>query len=853
MTGVLLRSSIRHLARHPWQTGLSVLGVALGVAVVVSIDLANASARQAFLLSTDGVIGRATHQIVAGPSGLDERVYARLRVEVGARETAPVVETYVAVPAAPGRAFRLLGVDPFAEAPFRPYFDRRDRGELGDLTAFLTEPGAGLLSVPTAREIGVSPGADLGLRVSGTPRTLRVVGLLDPADDQSRQALDSLIVTDVATAQELLGAPGRLSRIDLIVPPGPGGERFLARVRAVLPPGAEVVRAAARTESVEQLTRAFSVNLTALSLLALIVGMFLVYNTATFSVVQRRSAIGLLRAVGVTRREIFVLLLGEAIAVGAVATVVGLAVGVALASGLVRLVTRTINDLYFVLSVRELTVTPWVLLRGVLLGVCATVAATVAPALEATGAPPGVVVSRSSLESRWRRAVPRVALGGGLGLTLGAGVLGLSGQHLGLAYAALFAIVLGAALVTPGATLVLAAALRPVLGRLFGLPGRMAAGGLVASLSRTGVAIAALMVALSATVGVGLMVASFRQTVVSWLESSLVADVYVSSPSLLTSRVESTLDPRIVERFREAPGVAAVGTYRGVRVEGARGPTQVVALELAPPSRAQFRFIAGTPSAIWPAFETGQAVIVSEPYAYRHGLDVGSEVRLRTDRGQHRFPVAGVFADYGSDQGVVMMSRRTYDALWDDRGISSLGLFVAPGTDVAAVIGTLRRLAQAASPQEILVRGNRALRESSLAIFDRTFAITGVLRLLTMIVAFVGVLSALLALELERARELAVLRAQGVTPRQVWALVTCQTGLMGLVAGLVAVPAGIVLALVLIFVINRRSFGWTLSATIAPEVLVQAVALAVGAALLAGLYPALRMTRTPPALALREE
>jgi putative ABC transport system permease protein len=380
----------------------------------------------------------------------------------------------------------------------------------------------------------------------------------------------------------------------------------------------------------------------------------------------------------------------------------------------------------------------------------------------------------------------------------------------------------------------------------------MAARGVVSTLSRTGVAVAALMVAMAATVGVGVMIRSFRATVVRWLETSLVADVYVSAPTVVGGRGgDSTLDAAVVARLSEAPGVVAAATYRGVRVASPLGPTQLVALRIGPGSYRQFRFLAGSSDAVWPAFHERDAAIVSEPYAYRHGLGVGSVLRLRTDRGERAFPVVGVFADYGSDQGVVMVSRRTYEAHWDDRGVSSLGLVLEPGADVEAAVAAFR--ARAGGSQHVLIRSNRALREASLEIFDRTFAITAVVRVLATAVAVIGVLSALMALQLERTRELGVLRAQGLTSREVWQLVLAETGLLGGIAGVLAVPVGIGLALVLIRVINRRAFGWSIETTVPADVLLQAVALAVLAALVAGLYPAWRMARTPPAAALREE
>ena len=860
MSRVLWRASLRYLLRHPWQMGLSFVGVALGVAVVVAIDLANASAQRAFLLSTDSVVGRATHQIVGGSRGIPEDIFRAVRIEAGIRLAAPVVEGDVAAPDYPGRTFRVLGVDPFAEAPFRPYLaGLNSRGQTA-LVSFLTRPATAIMSYGTGRELGLGLAGDpatagqadqLTVRAGGVRQRLSIIALLEPADALSRRALDSLLVTDIATAQELLSLTGRLSRIDLIMPAGPPGQAALAKIRAVLPPGAEVRSAAARSQSVAQMTRAFSLNLSALSLLALIVGMFLIYNTMTFSVVQRRGLIGALRVVGVTRREIFSLIVAEAGLLGLLGTAAGLLLGVVLAQGLVRLVTQTITDLYFVVSVRELTISGLGLLKGLGLGLGASLVAALAPALEATATQPRAVLNRSTLEARSQRLVPWAAVAGVCLALIGAGLLLLPSRDLILSFGGLFTIFLGCVLVTPVAVVGLLRAVQLLVGTRTDIVGRLCIRSVLASLSRTAVAIAALMVAVSVTVGVGIMIESFRQTVAYWLENALQADIYVAPPSLVSRWNEGTLDPAVVARLSAAPGVEAVSTYRRVSVESPTGRVQLVALQLDVGRYASYRFVEGRPEAVWAAFETERTVIVSEPYAYHHRLRMGDAVRLRTDRGVQDFRVAGIFADYGSDRGLVMMSRRTYEQFWHDRGVSSLGLWLSTDRDVTAMLASLRRLV--GSVQEVEMRSNRSLRQASLEIFDRTFTITSVLHLLTTAVAFIGVLSALMALQLERERELGVLRATGFTPRQVWGLVTAQTGLMGLLAGLLALPVGLMLASVLVFVINRRSFGWTLELEIIPGLLVQAVLLAVLAALLAGMYPAFRMSRTSPALALREE
>lgn len=851
LSGALARLAVRQLRSHPWQLALAIVGIALGVAVAVSVDLANGSALRAFGLATDAVSGRATHQILGGPSGLPDDLYRRLRVELGVRHAAPVVEGNVATGRA-GRSFHLLGIDPFVDGEFRPYLGTGDRGEsrardaLARAAELVGRAGTALVAVATARELGVAIGGELAIEVSGHRRTLTIVGLVQPADPASARALDALIVTDIATAQETLGAVGRLTRIDLLIGDDAPGRALLARVARALPPGADLVAAGSQAGATARMILAFQWNLAALSLLALVVGMFLIYQTMTFSVVQRRPLIGSLRALGVTRVEIFALVMSEALVISVGGTLLGLGLGFAMAQGLLRLVTRTINDLYFVLSVREVTLDPVTLAKSVLLGLGATALAALPPALEATGAPPRIVMSRAALESATRRRARRAGwLGLGV-LALGALILALPAGIV-VGFTGLFLVMLGCALVTPAAALGLLRPLHRLAGLAFGLLGRLATRSVVGALSRTSVAMAALMIAVAAAIGVGVMIASFRAAVTAWLEGTLRADVYVSAPSLVGNRPDATLDPDLVARLAATPGVARASTSRGVIVQSPRGPVQVVALDLDPARPPRWRFRSGGDAGVW----DGGAVIVSEPFANRHGVRARGVVPLSTDHGARDFHVAGVFYDYGSSAGVVVMSRGTYDAAWNDRKISGLALEAAPGVDVNALVAAVRE--RAAGGPRIVVRSNRALREASMEIFDRTFAITGVLRTLSLSVAFVGMPAALMALSLERSREIGVLRALGLTPRQVWGLITAQTGIIGLLAGVLAVPSGLLLAAVLVFVINRRSFGWTMSIDPSPSILAAGVALSLLAALLAGLYPAWRMAKAPPAEALRDE
>jgi putative ABC transport system permease protein len=846
---LLSLASVRYLTQHRLQLVLSVVGVALGVAVVLSIDVAIRSAQAGFRISAETVSGRATHVVVSDLGTLDERLLLKLRIDEDIPAAAPVVEGYAQSPLVPGRALRILGVDPFSEGPFRPYVAGGDSGlDVGGIIAVRTGV---VLPSPVADRAGVAVGDTLPLLVEGEEWMLPVVGLITPADDLARAGLADVVLMDIAGAQEILRMSGLLSRIELRIDDGEASSGTLERVRAAIPAGVRVEGVGTRSETMSGMIAAFDVNLTALSLLALIFGMFLIYNSVTFSVVQRRGILGRLRALGVTRGEVLGMILREAVWIGAAGAALGVAAGLVLARGLVGMVSRTINDLYFSVSVTSVEVSPLLLVKAAALGLGATVLAALPPALEAAGANPRLAALRSEVEDRVRRLVPVVAWVG-LGLCLvGWAILLVPTRSLPVSFTALFFIITGMAVVTPAGTLVIMSGLRPVLRALGGTLAVMAGRSVGTSLSRTAPAVAALVVAVSVTVGLGVMIQSFRGTLVRWLDGTLRADIYVSLPGPTASRASGTLWPDVVDAFVDHPAVTGHSTYRGFDVVRGGEAFRLVALDLDPRGESAFDFLDGRPAEIMTAFRTGEGVIVSEPYAYRRGLGAGDEVVLNGLDGPTALPIAGVFYDYGSEQGTVMMARAVYDRLFDDPGITSLGLFLDADTDSEAVVEEL--LARVPPGRAVIVRTNDALRSASLEVFDRTFRVTAVLRLLAFIVAFVGVLSALAALQLEKARELALMRAQGLTPGQLWRLVLGQTGLIGLASGVLAVPMGLILSMVMIFVVNKRSFGWTLHMQVGPDVLIQAVGLAVAGALVAGLWPAWRMSRAAPALALRGE
>jgi putative ABC transport system permease protein len=841
----LLLTGLRDLVRRPLHTGLMVLGVALGVAVVIAIDIANTSARRGFERSTETVVGRATHRVVGGPDGLPQDLWRRIRIEGRLRTSAPVVEGYATALELDHQPLKVLGVDVPSEGPFRPRLGGRLFGAAG-LGRLLADPRAVIVGSALADRYRLSLGSPLRVRVQDRVSTLEVAGIVHTGDPDEAAALEGLLLMDVGAAQHLFGMGERLSYIDLRATADEA-----ARVQSLLPPGARTVSAREEAAAAGQLTDAFQLNLTALSLLALVVGMFLIYNTVMFGVVQRRAVLGTLRLLGATGPQVFALVLLETAAASAVGVALGLGLGWGLGQGAVRLVSRTINDFYYVLAVSGAPLTPTSVAKGAILGIGAGLLSAVAPAAEAARVEPIEALRPSGVEGRARRLVPGASLVGASLVLLGGLVLALATRSLALSFTGLFAVVAGAALLAPGATVLAMAVAGPLGGRLFGTLGRLAARTITRSVSRTGVAIAALAVAVSVTIGVGLMIESFRATVENWLDLSLRADVFVSVPAPPAARTSAVLSPDVPARVAAVPGVEDVETYRTARVPSPLGEVQLAVVDPRRPRRAAFyRFAEGTPAVAWARVRQG-AVLVSEPFAYRHRLPArGAALALETDRGLRTFPVAGVFYDYATERGLVLISRDVYERFWDDRAISSLGVYVAPGRDAREVARTLRA---ALADRALLVRPHRALRAHALEVFDRTFAVTQALRLLAVVVAFIGVWSALLALQVERTRELATLEVLGLGGGQLWGLTVLETGLMGAVAGLLSMPLGWLLAALLVDVINVRSFGWTMRLEADPRLFVEAFAVSVIAAVLASVYPLVRLRRRSLAAALRSE
>ena len=831
-------ASSRFYLRHPWQLALAIAGISLGVAVYVGVDLANDSARRAFELSSELLRGQTSHRLLPVGGEMPETHYSSLLIERRVSRAAPIIEIPARIGGPTGIRQTILGVDPVKELGFRDYSSFVP-GRGVDFSRLITEPGAALIPETLATELELVAGSPLDLWIEGQRNTIHVVGTIQSL--AAAAETEPPIVIDISSAQEISGRSGVISRIDLSLTAEQARE-----LAASPPPGTTLVSATSQNKQLSEMTQAFRTNLTALGLLALVVGMFLIYSTMSFSIVQRRAVIGTLRAIGVSRGEILGSMLFEAFVIGLLGTLIGLVLGTLLAQGLVGMVLQTIGDLYFSNALSAAAASKWIYVTATVLGLGATLLAALVPSLDASRSSPDSVIRRSELERNTRARAKQAAILSVPTLLLAALLLFIESQRLIPAFAGMFFVLCAGAMLTPTTTMALMRLLEPAAKRSFGLAGLMAIRGVSASLSRTGVATAALAVAVATVIGIGLMIGSFRASLVSWLDTTLTADIYLSLDQGASDSPLSSADVAAIEALPEVRGVSLT---RFTRLPTERGEIGLRAFQAGPDGWG-LDVVGDGAAAALARLDGSDLLMISEPFAFRFGIDSGDSIALPTADGEQNFEIAGIFRDYSTGGGMVVMSLDNYRRHWRDTSITGVGIHLA-GEDQAGAIAAIQSAVGGNEP--LRLRSTDMIERISLTIFDRTFQITEVLRLLAGLIAFLGVLSAVLAIQLEKARELAILRGLGVSPREMGTLVLTQTGLLGVAASVAALPLGSVLAALLVHVINRRSFGWSMDLIFTPGPLLLGVLLAISAALLAGIYPAVHSSRSLLGSALRDE
>ena len=872
----------RYARRHPLLAGLNVLSVALGVSVYLAIQIANHSANSAFAASIDLVAGKANLEVRSPGGSFDETLLPKLSHVPGVKAATPLVEGYATLPAFPGEFLQILGVDIYTNLPFATFAvggqSPADWENL-NLQSWLGDPQALAITDEFANLHGLKVGDSLKLQVNGKEQTMTVRFLIRLTDTVAGRGNSRVAALDIGWAQRLLGRSGQLSSIQVLVDHPREASATAAKMAKLAPADVTIAPPGQRSGQVERMLASFELNLGALSLISLLVGMFLIYNTITASVVRRRLETGILRAVGASRLEVQCLFLGEALLFGVIGVVAGIVGGTLLARFLLgREIAKVISTLYLLVSVDRFYLTPFLVGSAFFFGLGSVLAAAWLPAWEGAREDPVAALSlglgstkeKSRLHAGWWLAGGMVAL-----LTaVACSVLALTTGPAWLGFGAAFFVLLGFAFTAPtvtklGARSIVrwvqrqerAAALSPGGASLPVAPTNssrlrtgvalvgLASQNLGRSLHRNAVIVAALMAAIAMTVGISVMIHAFRQTVEIWINRAIVADIFMTPSANETLGNGAFFPPDTLQDLRAMPEVKTVDTVReiGVNIRGERVSMVVVQGE----DRDRLAFVGGNSAEKQNAFHQPKNVLVSEPFAHRYHVGQGDVLPIPTPDGIVDFTVAGVYYDYARDSGIIAVTRQNFVRYWHDERVASVAIYLKNPAQLEAVASEIRRRFN--THGEFLIFSNQAIRQRVFEIFGQTFRITGVLRGIAIVVAVIGIFLTLTTLVSERAREIGVLRAIGASRGQIQGMVLVESALIGLLASVLGVIAGLALSLVLTFVINKAFFGWTIQLAVPWATVLATPAWILLAALLAGWLPALRAGNTPIAGAVRSE
>lgn len=791
LPGIFRAVSGSALHDDPGRVVLALLGIALGVALGLAVHLVNTSALNEFNLAVRSLSGEAD-LVIRGPrGGFDEAVYPRLARLPQIRAASPAIEVEAQI-AGRKETLAITGLDPFRAVQVQPELLSGLDGRISDLL----EADTLFLSHAAAAWLGLKTGDALRIQVGTAGVELRVAGLLPAAAYRQR-----LAVMDIAAAQWRLQQMGRINRIDLRLRPGSDVQATQREISAALPSGVHVTTPQAEAGRSAAMSRAYRLNLDMLALVALFTGAFLVFSTQVLATLRRRTRFAMLRVIGLTRPSLTRWLLGEGLLIGALGSALGVALGHALAGAMLQQFGADLGAGYFRAVTPVLHADAATLAAYWLLGTVFGVAGTALPAIEAGRRAPALALRAGDEEAgleKLRTLWPGLALVAcGLALTRAPAIGGLPL----FGYAAIALILLGAILLMPW----LADA---VLNRLPALrypPAMLAVAQLQATPRQAAISIAAIITSFSLTVAMLIMVGSFRQSLDAWLVTMLPADLY-----LRAARAGETgyLTPEQQARIVSTPGIARAEFLRSrnLLLDPARPPLTLLArpitaadarnvLPLLGPAPAP---IAGAPPPVW----------VSEVAGDLFAFKAGDRIRLPIGGELHEFTVAGIWRDYARQNGAIVIDRDLYVRITGDSLANDAALRLTAGAAPDQIARNL--LARLDASDGVEISTTREIREASLSAFDRTFAVTYVLEIIAMLIGLFGVSASFSAQALARRREFGVLRHLGTTKQNIGVMLGCEGLLISTLGAGCGLALGWLVSLILVHVINRQSFHWSM-------------------------------------------
>ncbi|HEV8147399.1 MAG TPA: FtsX-like permease family protein [Bryobacteraceae bacterium] len=830
---ILLRLiSWPYARKHLLRCLLTTAGIVLGVAVFVGMHTANQSVLAAFHQTIDRIAGSTQLQISAGEPGFDEDVLEKVQNLREVRAASPVLEATVSTTAG---NLLILGVDMLGDRTLRTYDLEGTDDAIDDPLVFLAQPDSLIVTQSFARERNLKVNSKIAMRTMQGDETFTVRGIMKPGGLASAFG-GNLAIMDVYSAQKVFGRGRKFDRVDIALQEGLTLEQGIAVLQRTLGPGFQIEPPSTRGQQFEATSHIYSLASNITSVFALFIGMFIIYNTFAIAVTQRRSEIGILRALGATRSQIRTLFLAESAIAGLAGTLAGVAFGILMARGMAGYIGGLLAEVYGIAQRADsITIDPRLIAVAIAMGVITSLIAAVIPARAAAGVDPvkalqkGRHQSLSEGENRTRR---NLAIACAI-----ASVLALVASHNQVIfYGGYMLAVITAVLLAPALSLWIARAIRPALAWMRPVEGALAADSLIQAPRRTSGTVAALMLSLALVISLSGLARASYNSLADWMRIALNPDLFVTTAETVTSR--TFVFPAVLgEGFRAMPGVAEVQLVRSVRVMVKNTPIMLVAADIASLGRrAKLPPVEGDLDDMYRRAAAGEGVLASDNMCRLHGCKLGDILEIPAPTGILQLPVVGVVRDFSDQQGSLLIDRQLFIKKWNDDTVNIFRLYLTPGADEAAVRKTI--LEKYGSRQRLFVLTNKDLRDYILRLTDQWFGLTYVQIAVAVLVAVLGIVNALTVSITDRRRELGVLQAVGGLRNQVRRTIWMEAGAIGFIGLMLGLGLGAIQLYYTLEVSRRDLIGMDLGYAFPFQMALALVPVILGAAFLAALAPA---------------
>jgi putative ABC transport system permease protein len=834
---ILLRLiSWPYVRKHVLRTILTTAGIVLGVAVFVGMHTANQSVLFAFSQTVDRIAGKTELQITAGETGFDEGVLEQVQAAATVRVAVPVIETVVDTNIKGQGSLLVLGIDMTGDRSLRDYdLESGDEAVIDDPLVFLAQPDSLIVSKEFAERNGIATGSRLMLGTVQGNRPFVVRGIMRSSGLTSAFG-GNLAIMDIYAAQRMFGRGRTFDRIDLAVTEGHTIAEAQTELRARLGPGFDIDPPSGRGQQFEAVLAAYSMMVGISSLFALFIGMFIIYNSFAIAVTQRRSEIGILRALGATRRQIRWLFLGESAVTGLIGSIGGLVFGMLIAHGIAASIGTLITDVYGVAQrADELATSPGLLILALAVGIVTSVVAALIPARSAASVDPVQALQKGkyqvlSLGESRRRAAAAAVFGA-------VSIVCLRVTDLRpLFYAGYVLAIVAALLLSPLLALGLTRLLRPLLKTVRPVEGALAADSLIQAPRRTSASVAALMLSLALVVAFAGMARASYDSIIDWMNTALNPDLFaLPSQNIVTRtiRFPAEMGPQIAA----LPGVDRVQMVRDGRITFRKTPVMIVAVEMESLAETARREpVAGNADEMYRKTAAGEGLMVSDNLAQLQKLQLGEILDLPTPTGMLRLPIVGIVVDYSDQQGTILMDRSVFVKYWKDDSVNVFRIYLKPGAAVPDV--RQRILERYAGQRQVFVLTNNELKGYILRVTDQWFGLTSVQIAVAVLVAILGIVNTLTVSITDRRRELAVLQAvgglHGQIRRTIW-IEALSIAVLGLALGY---ALGAINLYYILQIVHHDIAGMRLDYTFPTRTVLALVPTILAAAFVAALWPA---------------